>query len=203
MMGVTSMSSFSDAHEVKEIPIVAANVQRLVPLRKSQIWAVLRETDSLQRLQYSLSAAFLGRMCLSGEIDSLSAEQYALVEQAMQLYRNAVPILKEGISTIHRNCNKSMRNPEGIQAVLRVSATGEQALLVWHAFALDKATSVQVQIPAGSWRTMSSFSGAGSVTISEGGIEVAASDAWSGGVVILEAAPKSARLKEAKSLSRV
>ena len=31
--------SFSDAHEEKEIPIIAANIQRLVPPEKSQIWA--------------------------------------------------------------------------------------------------------------------------------------------------------------------
>ena len=41
MLHRTSMSSFSDAHETPEIPIVAAALHRLMLPRQSQIWAVL------------------------------------------------------------------------------------------------------------------------------------------------------------------
>ena len=64
MLARTAMSSFSDAHELVEIPIIAANLHRLMLPRQSQIWAVLHRADSDQRLAYSLAATFLGRMCL-------------------------------------------------------------------------------------------------------------------------------------------
>lgn len=66
MLAITSMSSFSDAHECLEIPIIAANLHRAILPRQSQIWAVLRKTDSARRLYYSIVNTFLGRMCLSG-----------------------------------------------------------------------------------------------------------------------------------------
>ena len=48
------MVSFSDAHEEKEIPVIAANIQRLVPPGKRQIWAVLRREDPARRIVYSI-----------------------------------------------------------------------------------------------------------------------------------------------------
>ncbi|HEX6289127.1 MAG TPA: alpha-galactosidase, partial [Herpetosiphonaceae bacterium] len=42
MLARTAMSSFSDAHEVVEIPIIAASLHRLMLPRQSQIWAVLK-----------------------------------------------------------------------------------------------------------------------------------------------------------------
>jgi alpha-galactosidase len=50
MLGICAMGSFSDAHESPEIPIIAANLQRLILPRQAQIWAVLHAADSDQRL---------------------------------------------------------------------------------------------------------------------------------------------------------
>ena len=68
MQAVTSMASFSDAHEWQAIPVIAANVTRAILPAQSQIWAVLRAKDDEKRLYYSLSNTFLGRMCLSGDM---------------------------------------------------------------------------------------------------------------------------------------
>lgn len=92
MMALCAMGSFSDAHETLGIPIIAANLQRLILPRQSQIWAVLRKDDTVQRLSYSLAATFLGRMCLSGEIHDLSPAQWRLVVSAMKLYLD-IPIV--------------------------------------------------------------------------------------------------------------
>ncbi|MBQ8952542.1 MAG: alpha-galactosidase, partial [Clostridia bacterium] len=73
-MAVSDMASFSDAHECVEIPIIAASLQRLILPGQSQIWAVLRASDSLRRINYSLVNTFLGVMCLSGDILDLSPE---------------------------------------------------------------------------------------------------------------------------------
>ena len=64
MQAVTSMASFSDAHEWQAIPVIAANVTRAILPAQSQIWAVIRSKDDEKRLYYSLSNTFLGRMCL-------------------------------------------------------------------------------------------------------------------------------------------
>lgn len=154
MLALTSMSSFSDAHECEEIPILAANVQRAVLPRQSQIWAVLRAQDSPRRLVYSLTATLLGRMCLSGDIHELADEQWALVERAIGVYRAAAPVIKEGTS--HRFGPKvaSYRHPTGWQAVRRDSEDGSRILLVAHRFGADDSgvnepARIVVPLPTG------------------------------------------------------
>jgi alpha-galactosidase len=145
MMGLCAMGSFSDAHETREIPIIAANLQRLILPRQSQIWAVLRKNDTAQRLAYSLAATCLGRMCLSGEVHDLSPAQWKLSVSAMELYRRVYPIIRDGHSTFHGETGKSWRHPQGWQAVLRTAKNGKRALLVAHTF--GKAFPKSVQIP--------------------------------------------------------
>ena len=119
MMELASQASFSDAHETKAIPIIAANLHRVIRPEQSQIWAVLRHTDSRDRLHYSLSAAFLGRMCLSGDIYDLSEEQWKTVDEGMEFYRRAADIIKYG-TTVWQECTAASYNrPAGHQLVLR------------------------------------------------------------------------------------
>ena len=62
LMSQMSMASFSDAHECEEIPVIAANLHWVIHPAQSQIWAVIREKDSLQRIAYSVANTFLGRI---------------------------------------------------------------------------------------------------------------------------------------------
>jgi alpha-galactosidase len=146
------MGSFSDAHESREIPIIAANLQRLILPRQSQIWAVLRKNDTAQRLAYSLAATFLGRMCLSGEVHDLSPAQWKLTVSAMELYRRIYPIIRDGDSTFHGEKGKSWRHPQGWQAVLRASMNGKRALLVAHTFGKAFPKSVQIPLTESGWK---------------------------------------------------
>jgi alpha-galactosidase len=152
MMALCAMGSFSDAHETREIPIIAANLQRLILPRQSQIWAVLRKNDTAQRLAYSLAATFLGRMCLSGEVHDLSPAQWKLSVSAMELYRRVYPIIRDGHSTFHGETGKSWRHPQGWQAVLRTSKNGKRALLVAHTFGKAFPKSVQIPIAGNGWK---------------------------------------------------
>jgi alpha-galactosidase len=156
MLALTAMSSFSDAHETVEIPIIAANLHHLLLPRQNQIWAVLHAADSDRRLVYSLAATFLGRMCLSGEIAELSEEQWSVVRRAMALYRKAVPILKNGVSRRFATLGVSWRHPRGWQALRRVAKDGKSALVVVHTFEGVPA-SVNVTLPEGSWRIVEEF----------------------------------------------
>ena len=152
MMALCAMGSFSDAHETREIPIIAANLQRLILPRQSQVWAVLRKNDTAQRLAYSLAATFLGRMCLSGEVHDLSPAQWKLSVSAMELYRRVYPIIRDGHSTFHGETGKSWRHPQGWQAVLRTSKNGKRALLVAHTFGKAFPKSVQIPLADSGWK---------------------------------------------------
>jgi alpha-galactosidase len=152
MMALCAMGSFSDAHETREIPIIGANLQRLILPRQSQIWAVLRKNDTAQRLAYSLAATFLGRMCLSGEVHDLSPAQWKLSVSAMEFYRRVYPIIRDGHSTFHGETGKSWRHPQGWQAVLRTSKNGKRALLVAHTFGKAFPKSVQISLAESGWK---------------------------------------------------
>lgn len=131
-MSLSSMASFSDAHECVEIPIIAANLHRAILPRQSQIWCVIRKNDSLKRLAYSVAATFLGRMCLSGDVTELTAEQWDVIEKGIDFYKKAAPVIKNGITNRIGTPIKSERHPEGIQIVLR--GNEELTLIVIHAF---------------------------------------------------------------------
>ncbi len=160
-VGRTSMSSFSDAHECFEIPIIAANLQFLIPPRKSQIWAVLHKEDSFSRLTFSLAATFLGRMCLSGDVVELAPWQWSLTEEGTAFYQAAWPVIRHGRS---RRCGPvviSYRNPSGWQAVVRQQEEAERTLVVVHTF--GNVPTKPVSIPLGelangkSWKITQTF----------------------------------------------
>lgn len=131
-MELCSQASFSDAHECTSIPIIAANVHRMIQPRQSQIWAVLRAKDDLYRTYYSLIAGFLGRLCLSGEIFDLSDETWQVVLEAIKFYDEIKHIIKDGF-TSHIECNVEDYNaPVGYQMVLR--ELSKEALLIVHTF---------------------------------------------------------------------
>ncbi len=156
MLARTAMSSFSDAHELVEIPIIAANLHRLLLPRQNQIWAVLHRSDSMQRLAYSLAATFLGRMCLSGEIAELSDEQWQLVLRAQRLYREAAPIIKHGTSRRFGETSESWRYPKGWQAVVRESADRQHALIVIHTFE-NAPARIETPLPSRGWKIRGQF----------------------------------------------
>ena len=159
MVGVASMSSFSDAHETVEIPIIAAQLHRIVPAHKNQVWAVLRPDDTHQRLRYSLAATFLGRMCISGDVVDLSEDRFEILKEAQAFYQHTKPIIGSGFSKLHDYTGKSRRRPTGWQALVRESTDGESLMIVLHAFDLtDWVEDLVIELPDDSaWGIESSF----------------------------------------------
>jgi alpha-galactosidase len=115
----------------------------------------MHATDSDQRLLYSLAATFLGRMCLSGGIAELGADQWSLVRQAITLYQRAVPAIRDGKSTLHRSIGPSWRHPTGWQAVVRQTPT--LAVVIVHAFA-EAPPSITIPLP-GNWQIIDGLPG--------------------------------------------
>ena len=132
MMELASMASFSDAHECKCIPIIAANLHRLIRPEQSQIWAVLRASDDIHRIRYSLCAGFLGRLCLSGDIFDVSDENWNEVLEAIAFYDKVKEIIRSGFTKVIRCKADSYGDPHGYQAVLRTLEN--KSLLVVHTF---------------------------------------------------------------------
>ncbi|SER97785.1 alpha-galactosidase [Butyrivibrio fibrisolvens] len=132
MMELVSQASFSDAHECKSIPVIAANLHRVIRPEQSQIWAVLRAADDIHRVNYILSSAFLGRMCLSGEIFDIDQRAWDTTHKAIDFYDEVKHIIKNGMTTvIDCKCN-DYNNLTGYQAVIREYE--DEALLVVHTF---------------------------------------------------------------------
>ena len=146
MMSVMSMASFSDAHECEEIPIIAANLHRVIHPTQSQIWAVNRQDDSLKRIAYSISNTFLGRMCISGDVTQLAPEKWNLIEQGISFYGKIKDIIKEGQSYRYGPKIKSARHPEGWQALLRVGKN-KQAYVVIHVFDGKLPEVIEIELP--------------------------------------------------------
>jgi alpha-galactosidase len=190
LLALADMGSFSDAHETPEIPLVAANLHRVIRPRQNQIWAVLHPEDDMRRLRYSLAATFLGRMCLSGDISGLSVPQWALVHEAMRLYREAAPIIAAGTSrrcgTHDGSAAAGHRHPRGWQGVLRVADSGKQAMAIVHSFGLELPAAATLTLPGAGWKITGIMADAGvTPQVNGNALTVPLSSPWSGTVVLL------------------
>jgi alpha-galactosidase len=180
------VASSSDAFEVPEIPIVAANTQRLIPARQSLVWCTLRAEDSDPQLAYKLASAFLGRMCLSGDVTELSEAQWSIALDAMALYLRCAPIIGDGRSRRHGTDVASYSQPEGWQAVVRTASSGDGALVVLHCFGGDVPAAVTVPVGDEHWRVADSFpAGASRPAVVPGAIRVGDLESWTARVVVL------------------
>ncbi len=151
MMQRTAMSSFSDAHEPWNIPIVAQQLHHLIPPRQSQVWAVLYPEDSPERFMYSLTATLYGRMCLSGPVHDLSDAQMETVKTTVSFYQAAAPIIKNGKTQFIGHTPDNWYQPTGWSGIWRESDAGDQALLVIHAYDELPDENLKIQLPTGSF----------------------------------------------------
>ena len=105
----------------------------LIPMERNQIWAVLRAENDSKRLYYSLAAGFLGRLCLSGEIDKLAPWQKKIMFDAVDFYKRIAPLVKHGVSRLERELtSRSSNYPAGWQILSRTWKNEE--MLVIHGF---------------------------------------------------------------------
>jgi len=156
MLALSDVASFSDAHECLEIPVIAANLHRVMLPAQSLIWAVLRKEDSLKRIVYSLVSTFLGVPCLSGDVAHLKPEVWDCVEDALAFYRGVVGIIEGGLTTFHGPTQRSYRNLQGWQGVVRIENSGNRALVVIHSFSGTFPTAVEIFL-GGRWKVEDVF----------------------------------------------
>ena len=131
-LNLCPMASFSDAHECDEMPIIAANMHRILLPRQSRIWAVVHPEHTLQKLYYQICSGLLGRLCYSGDIFALREEQWQVMQAGCDFYARAAPVIAEGFSKRYGPKIASYRYPRGWQAVMRRGKN--QTLTVLHTF---------------------------------------------------------------------
>lgn len=187
MQALASMASFSDAHECNVIPVIAANVTRAILPAQSQIWAVLRHNDSEQRMYYSLSNTFLGRMCLSGDVYDLEEWQWKIVEEGICFYKLCAPIIKNGRSYRQGPSISSYNHLRGWQAMCRKGGDTEQMMVVLHSFEECEDT-IEIELPEAEedWKITGEFHREGiSVKLCSGQLKVSSLQAYDGAVILL------------------
>ena len=182
-MEATDFVSFSDAHEEKEIPVIAANLHRAVQPSRSEIWAVIRAEDDDRRLRYSLCNTFLGVMCLSGDMDGLDRHQWQIIEDAIRFYRNSSGVIINGESYLHQNIGISYRILTGTQVVIRKTAADREVLVIFHRFRSDEGAAA---IPVDTEYTIAdSFGEEGCWELSGGMLTGKLKDDYSAAAVLL------------------
>lgn len=144
-MELADYLSFSDAHEEKEIPVIALDLQRLILTQKSQIWAVLRKTDSLKRIAYSVCAGMHGVLCISGDVFDLSAEQWALAREGVSFYKKVSGVIANGFTKRFGPVQNSNRELKDYQVAVRYGNDGDALVLV-HAFEHDGIGEISIPL---------------------------------------------------------
>jgi alpha-galactosidase len=151
LMAYCDVGSSTDAHECQELPIVAANVLRLIPASRSLVWAVVRSAHSARELNYRLATGFLGRLCLSGDVVELDDVQWQHTRRAIELHGLVAPLLDDGAWRRFGPRADSYHTPTGWQAVLRPTLDNTGLLAVMHTFG-GEASPLQVPLGPGDWR---------------------------------------------------
>ena len=144
-MALADYLSFSDAHEEKEIPVIAADLQRLILPSKSQIWSVLRKEDEPKRIVYSICAGMYGALCISGDVYDLSKEQWDLTDKGTTFYKKASGVIANGVTERFGPFQTSNRKLCGYQAGVRYGSDG-RVLVIVHSFEHEGAQEVSIPL---------------------------------------------------------
>ena len=119
-------------HSADPAELIAANLHRLIRPEQSQIWAVLRADADEHRINFVLTSAFLGRLCLSGDVDKLPLERWQQALDAITLYAQVRHIIRDGFTDVIESTVRDYSQPRGYQIVRRT--LGDEALLIVHTY---------------------------------------------------------------------
>ena len=144
-MELADYLSFSDAHEEKEIPVIALDLQRLILAEKSQIWAVLRKSDELKRIAYSVCAGMYGVLCISGDVFDLSREQWELALKGVDFFKRVSPVIIKGKTERFGPFQNSNRALKDYQAAVRYGE-GDRALVIVHSFEHEGLQEISISL---------------------------------------------------------
>lgn len=81
------LQSTSDQEDPLSYPPITAAAPLAIAPEQAAVWAPVQPEMSNDLIAFTLSGALLGRMHLSGYIDAMTSEQFALVTQAVDVYK--------------------------------------------------------------------------------------------------------------------
>ncbi|SDT06192.1 glycoside hydrolase family 36 protein [Actinoplanes derwentensis] len=84
---VFPIQSLTDQQDFRAMPPIAAAAPLAITAEQAGIWASLDGSMNRDELVFSLVSAMLGRVHLAGRVDSLTAEQRAVVRDGLAVYR--------------------------------------------------------------------------------------------------------------------
>ena len=143
-MKLTDISSFSDAHEIRNIPVIAGNLHSLMLPSQELIWAVVHPDDSIDKIDYSLNSSFMGRPCLSGDLSTLNDIQIKEIKNGLDFYKKSFYVIKNGYTTRIDYPNMSQRILEGVQTLIRYSADKSTCVVFFHGFKKPRKTIITI-----------------------------------------------------------
>jgi alpha-galactosidase len=183
-MELADYLSFSDAHEEKEIPVIAADLQSLVLAQKSQIWSVLRKTDELKRIAYSICAGMYGALCISGDVSDLDDGQWEVADKGTEFYKKVSPIIANGFTRLYGPFQVSNRVLKDYQASVRYGESG-MALVIVHTFEHDGHQDIEIPLD-GDFKVEEVFeAGRHSMELSSLGLKIGFDESFDAVAVLL------------------
>ena len=184
-MELVDYLSFSDAHEEKEIPVIAADLQNLILPQKSQIWAVLRKDDELKRIAYSVCAGMYGVLCISGDVSDLTPEKWEFARAGVDFYKEASPVIVSGITKRFGPFQNSNRELKDYQAAVRYGTCG-RTLVIVHVFETENVREIEIPIE-GDHRLIGKYeTGDHNIVIADGKFHVRFNDPFDAVAALLE-----------------
>ncbi|MFH9548187.1 alpha-galactosidase [Streptomyces sp. NPDC017435] len=126
-LAVAQLQSTSDQQDPLRYPPIAASAAAAVTPEQAAVWAYPQPDHSLDRIAFTLAGALLGRVHLSGFLDRMSDEQFALVRSAIRVYKDIRP----SIATAHPFWPLGLPTWEDAWIAHGLRARGTTLLTVW------------------------------------------------------------------------
>ena len=203
-VSLCDVGMFSDAHASPEIPIIAANMHRLVHPSKLAVWAVVRPEESLQRINYSMAALFLGNPGISGDIHLLDKEQFNVIKNHLEMFRRIDHLILNGTTRILGDIVDNYRTPKGCQVVVRANGEVGEAMIVCHSFELEQHEKAVYEIELDEHLTVKeSINPDITIEIFEKRVLIAFNKSWTGAVFHLSKPEKSTKTDKKKVVNHV
>ena len=124
-----NMVSFSDLHFTPEGAVVACDLHYIMLPRQMQVWSYIDPKYDEDRAVYYMAQGMLGRLCLSGDLQSCSFEVKQAVKSGAEFYNKIKHVIKDGRTVSVKTENiTSLCNLHSAFSLTRISKDAKHAL---------------------------------------------------------------------------
>ena len=157
---ISSMVSFSDAHENPDGVVVAMDLHRIMQPRIMQVWASLLKKHTIDDVYTIVAKAMLGRICFAGKLDEISKEALEVALEGKHFYDRIKYIIRDGATIlIDTDQITSLNNPHGAIRLIRESL-GQTELLCYAFNFGEDVTETSFEIDNKTYQLVDTFGNA-------------------------------------------